>query len=121
MIMNNKMCPLFSAFIILLSTVVLNSCSSARRSEPIKGPLKLSTAELTEGKKHFDRYCNSCHPGGEAGLGPALNNKSIVPSFIIKFQVRNGLGKMPSFSREQIPPDELDKIVKYIKVLQQHG
>lgn len=117
----NKTFSYFSVLIIIFSAIMLNGCSSARRSEPIKGPLRLSTAELAEGKENFDRYCNSCHPGGEAGLGPALNNKSVVPSFIIKFQVRNGLGKMPSFSREQLPPDELDKIVKYIKALQKHG
>ncbi|MGE5680960.1 MAG: c-type cytochrome [Bacillota bacterium] len=58
-----------------------------------------------------------CHPQGESGLGPALNNKGYVPSFVIKFQIRNGLGVMPSFSKERISPEELDNLIEYLKAL----
>jgi hypothetical protein len=40
-------------------------------------------------------YCYKCHPGGEAGLGPSTN-AVMAPNFIRKFQVRHGLGVMPS-------------------------
>lgn len=65
------------------------------------------------------RVCNGCHPGGEAGLGPALNNK-LLPGFLIKFQVRNGLGVMPSFSQDVISPEELDDLVSYLVALRHH-
>jgi hypothetical protein len=113
------MLKVYKYFIIFLTSILFyTGCSSARRTEPIKEPLKITDKSLLSGQKNFYRYCNSCHPHGEAGLGPALNNKGIVPGFLIKFQVRNGLGKMPSFSQEVIPPEELDDIVEYIKLIQ---
>lgn len=36
-----------------------------------------------------------------------INNKPL-PGFLIKFQVRNGLGAMPAFSKEHVSPEELD-------------
>jgi mono/diheme cytochrome c family protein len=104
--------------IIIFASVILIGCGSARKSEPIKKEVKLTNKILIEGEVAFYQKCNKCHPGGEAGLGPALNNKDIVPSALIKLQVRKGLGKMPSFSEREIPPDQLDKIVSYIEFLQ---
>jgi mono/diheme cytochrome c family protein len=106
------------SFVLLFAAFLAGGCSSARRSEPIKAPASLTSEKLINGQKGFYRYCSHCHPHGEAGLGPALNNKRLVPGFLIKFQVRNGLGKMPSFSSEIISPEELDNIVEYIKYLQ---
>ena len=54
--------------------------------------------------------------GGEAGLGPAINDKPL-PEFLIKTQVRVGLGAMPSFHRRQINEDELDDLIRYLKAL----
>jgi mono/diheme cytochrome c family protein len=107
--------------IIVLIILFLFGCGTARKTEPILEPVQLTDSKLIEGEKSFYRFCSSCHPHGEAGLGPALNNKNIVPGFLIKFQVRNGLGKMPSFSDNVIPSEELDNIVKYIKYLQGRG
>lgn len=74
------------------------------------------TENAAEGQKVFMGNCNRCHPGGMAGLGPAIINKPL-PSFMIKFQVRNGLGTMPSFHKDHISNDELDNLVTYIKAL----
>lgn len=68
----------------------------------------------------FMTHCNPCHPGGEAGLGPAINNKPL-PGFLIKFQVRRGLGAMPSFSEHHIKDQELNDLIAYIKALRRHG
>ena len=94
---------------------MLLACGPARRSEPLLGPLRLSDPE-ERGRVVFMRYCQSCHPGGEAGLGPALNDKPF-PGFMKKFQVRNGLGSMPSFSDEVISDDELDDLISYLGAL----
>ncbi len=51
------------------------------------------------------RIAKKCHPGGEAGLGPALNWNP-APGFIKKFQVRHGLGVMPSFKSNEISKAE---------------
>ncbi len=94
------------------------ACGPARRSEPLMGPLALSS-DAEEGRAAYMKYCNQCHPGGEAGLGPSLNDKAL-PTFLKKFQVRRGIGSMPSFSEEEIPDEELDDIMAYLEALRAH-
>jgi mono/diheme cytochrome c family protein len=99
-----------------LCAVGLACGCSARRSEPIVGPLRSASQEVTHGEVAFDRHCSHCHPGGERGLAPAINNKPL-PGFLIKFQVRRGMGAMPAFSEREIPDEDLDALVKYLKTL----
>jgi mono/diheme cytochrome c family protein len=99
--------------------VLLSGCGSARRTEPIAGPMSVVTGDLTQGRKLFMRNCDQCHPRGEAGLAPALNNKPL-PAFLTKFQVRHGLGAMPSFSKDDISDQELEDIILYLQALRQH-
>jgi hypothetical protein len=56
------------------------------------------------------------HSNGEEGLGSAINNEPF-PDFLIKFQVRNGLGAMPRFSEKEISEPELDFLIDYLKKL----
>lgn len=102
---------------IVLSLTLLAGCS-ARRSEPIAGPLELKAASpvLARGEVAFDQHCSRCHPGGESGLAPAINNKPL-PGFLMKFQVRHGAGAMPAFSEEELSKEDLDALVKYLKAL----
>lgn len=93
-------------------------CATARRGEPLRGPMLLDE-KAARGERVFHRFCESCHPGGEGGLGPALNNKPL-PTFVKKFQVRHGLGAMPSFSREALPDAELDDLMAYLARLRHH-
>lgn len=90
-------------------------CGSARRGEPVAPPLALS-AEEQRGERVFMRECHLCHPGGEGGLGPAINNKPL-PGFLIRLQVREGFGAMPAFPDEKVSSEELDAIVAYLKAL----
>jgi mono/diheme cytochrome c family protein len=106
-------------FLPLLSVLLAAGCS-ARRSEPVTGrPFRSPSPEITRGEIAFDLHCSHCHPGGEKGLAPALNNKPL-PGFLIKFQVRHGLGAMPAFSERQIEDPELDALVKYLKALRRN-
>jgi mono/diheme cytochrome c family protein len=108
---------LLTAFAALL--LLVQACGSSRRSEPIRGPLALESAKLEQGKVVFMEHCHKCHPGGETGLGPALNNKP-APGFLIRIQVRNGLGAMPGFNRELISNEEMDGLVAYVKALRRN-
>jgi mono/diheme cytochrome c family protein len=65
------------------------------------------------------QYCNQCHVGGAAGLGPALSNKPL-PGLVIRFQVRHGVGVMPSFGPRAISDSQLDDLVWYMKYLRDH-
>jgi mono/diheme cytochrome c family protein len=102
--------------VLVLSLLV--NCS-ARRSEPIVGALPLSSAQIEEGKQVFMAHCHQCHPGGEPGLGPAINNKPL-PAFAIRFQVRQGFGAMPAFSPADVSEKELDAILAYLQTLRDH-
>lgn len=101
---------------IALCALGLASGCSARRSEPIAGPLRSSSPEVMRGEVAYDHHCSHCHPGGEQGLAPAINNKPL-PGFLIKFQVRRGMGAMPAFSEQEIADEDLDALVKYLKTL----
>lgn len=105
-------------YLLLLYFALLlpSGCGSARRSEPIAPPLEIRSESVLQGQTVFMEYCHQCHPGGEAGLGPALNNKPL-PGWMIRFQVRRGLGAMPAFSEKEIGDRELDDLVAYLKAL----
>jgi cytochrome c5 len=100
--------------------VGLSACGSARRSEPVVGPLELEDPVLIRGEQAFAIHCHQCHPRGEAGMGPSLNDKPL-PTWLIRFQVRNGLGAMPAFNSDQLPPSDLDALLRYMKALRAHG
>jgi mono/diheme cytochrome c family protein len=106
----------------LLASVLLgvSACGTARRSEPIAGPLTSASTEVVRGRVAYMRYCNQCHVRGEGSFGPALNNKP-APRFLIKLQVRQGLGAMPRFSDSEISSQELDDLVDYMIAMRRHG
>ncbi len=94
----------------------LLACGTARRGEPLYAPVPVSEPAVAKGEVVFNRFCQKCHPGGEAGLGPAINNKP-VPGFIIRLQVRKGLGVMPAFKEKVISEEDLDNLMAYLKTL----
>ncbi|MEW6612817.1 MAG: c-type cytochrome [Pseudomonadota bacterium] len=106
---------------VLLGLALLQiGCSTARRGEALGMPVALGTPAEARGQQVFMQHCQQCHPGGAGGLGPALNDKPL-PGFMIRLQVRNGLGAMPAFSERQIAPAELDDLIAYLKALRRAG
>lgn len=99
-----------------LALAGLTACSR-RHSEPITGTtVDMSRTHVRNGHVLFDRYCYHCHPSGQSGLGPEVTNK---PGFARRFQVRHGLGVMPSFKNKVIEKEELNDIMAYLNNL--HG
>lgn len=105
--------PLHASVAGLIGLLLVAGCGSARRGEPLVGEKNPPTPQIALGKRAFDVTCSQCHPGGEQGLGPSINDKPL-PGWLIKFQVRNGVGAMPAFSTEEIPGEELDAIIRYL-------
>ena len=100
--------------ILLLSCIFMLACAS-RKSEPVKQKqFVAASTEVAEGEKLYMLYCQKCHPAGEAGLGPAINSNP-APQFVKRFQVRHGLGVMPSFKKDLISVDELHDISSYLR------
>jgi mono/diheme cytochrome c family protein len=102
------------ASIIICLTVF--SCAS-RKSTPITGKeLVTKNERVVNGERVFMAHCQKCHPGGEGGLAPSINANP-APQFIKRFQMRHGLGVMPSFKKEEISKSDLRDISIYLKAL----
>lgn len=102
---------------LLFTAAVLGGCGSARRSEPLLAEPAVLEGELRQGQIAYMHYCNACHPGGAAGLGPSINDKPL-PKKVIAFQVRQGLGDMPAFAETVISKEELRAITRYLDWLE---
>lgn len=98
--------------VLLLAALAATACGSPRKSEPIATPIALDE-EQQRGRDLFDQFCHKCHPRGEGGLGPALNDKPL-PQFLLRYQIRHGLGTMPAFPEERLSDEDLDRLVKYL-------
>jgi mono/diheme cytochrome c family protein len=103
-----------SVFFLLGGSMAVMNCA-ARKAEPLtKETFTPKNARVANGEKVFMLHCQKCHPGGEAGLGPAVNSNP-APQFIKRFQMRHGLGVMPSFTEEEMSKQDLKDISKYLK------
>jgi mono/diheme cytochrome c family protein len=109
-----KHTAVFSA--VVLVAILATACRSPRRGDPLGRTVQNTTTSIGHGRMVFQEHCHRCHPGGEGGLGPALNNKP-APRFLMKTQVRAGLGAMPPFSKDDISPQELDELMDYVMAL----
>ena len=101
---------------LFLAMLQMAPACSSRKSLPLEGPLSLTEQEQ-KGELVFMEHCQRCHPGGEAGLGPAINP---APGFGKRFQIRHGLGAMPSFDETLISDKELDNMLNYLKALRKN-
>lgn len=99
---------------ILLGVVL--ACASGRRGEPVAPPIVVDDPIVARGEQVYLRNCEQCHPGGDAGLGPALSNKPL-PKGLLATQIRHGMGAMPGFSDESISDADLEALLSYIEVV----
>lgn len=100
--------------LLFVLLVIAGAGCTQKITPPGERGYSLRSAAAVKGQDVFMRNCNRCHPGGMGGLGPAIINKPL-PGFLIKFQVRHGLGVMPSFDKKRISKEDLNNAVAYIK------
>lgn len=112
---NNKKIKI-RLLIFLVPVLMLCACSKNRM--PTK-ELDMPTEELANGRVLYNNYCDTCHPRGMAGLGPAIINKPL-PKFLMRFQVRHGLGVMPDFDEDVLKDEEVKNIAEYIVYLRKN-
>ena len=103
---------LFAAFGLMAVT----GCPSARRGGPAAPDVEVDTKQEIRGQRVFDENCHRCHPGGAAGLGPAINNKPI-PAEALRNQIRHGHGAMPEFDVDHLSENDLDAVIEYLFTL----
>jgi mono/diheme cytochrome c family protein len=112
--MKNSLTLLTVLLVMTTASCVMISCA-VRKAEPIKEKNFIPKNDhVANGEKVFMMYCHSCHPGGEAGIGPSINANP-APQFVKRFQMRHGLGVMPGFKRNEISKDDLRDVSKYLK------
>jgi mono/diheme cytochrome c family protein len=103
----------------IIVCLIIVSCAS-RKSTPITGKEFVAKNErVANGERVFMANCQKCHPGGEGGLGPAINSNP-APQLIKRFQMRHGLGVMPSFKKNEISKKDLRDISKYLKAVKHY-
>ena len=100
----------------LLLVSAIAACGNTQRGEPKAPELRPASAEVAMGEKLFRRFCYQCHPNGQGGLGPAINDKPL-PEVAIRTQIRKGVGAMPSFDDSWLSDDEVAAIAEYVQAL----
>jgi len=103
----------------LLTTALVVGCADARRPNEVPDPQLRINPRLAEGQRVFMKYCNQCHVGGAAGVGPSLNDKWL-PAFFVRMKVRHSIGHMPTFSQRALSDADLEDILRYLKYLHEH-
>jgi mono/diheme cytochrome c family protein len=75
---------------------------------------------VASGAESFEAACGTCHPGGEADLGPALKgeNKS---SKKMTSQIREGSGKMAPIGEDKLPEAEMKGVLVYLATIKAVG
>lgn len=68
------------------------------------------------GKESYDRACGTCHPGGEADLGPALKGEN-TPTATMTRQIREGSGKMAPIGEDKLPESEMKGLLVYLATI----
>jgi mono/diheme cytochrome c family protein len=102
---------------VVLATSLF-ACGPQRRGELVGAPVTPDTVAEHRGERLFFQHCSKCHPGGEAGLGPALNDKPL-PEIAIETQIRKGVGAMPAFSAHHLKDEEVEAITKFVVELRE--
>ena len=72
------------------------------------------------GKESYDNACGTCHPGGEADLGPALKGH-MEPSAKMKRQIRKGSGRMAPIGTDKLPESEMKGLLVYLATIEAVG
>ena len=96
--------------------MLLVGCGQEHRGEPRAPELVPENAAVARGERLFQKFCYQCHPGGSAGLGPAINDKPL-PKLAIATQIREGIGAMPAFGEDWLSDTQVDDIASYVQAL----
>lgn len=103
-----------ASHLIVIAVLATAACGRQRRGEPEGPTVRPDTASEARGQRLYQRWCYQCHPGGEAGLGPGLNDKPL-PELVIETQIRKGYGAMPAFSSEMLSDGDVAALADFVQ------
>jgi len=102
-----------SGVIAIVNACLISACV-VRKAEPLEQKTFIPKNEqIANGERVFMANCQKCHPAGEGGLGPSVNANP-APQFVKRFQMRHGLGVMPSFKKSEISKSDLHDVSKFL-------
>jgi mono/diheme cytochrome c family protein len=101
--------------VVAIGLGLATACVPTSRG-PALEPLVAPDARVVRGERVFAAACHACHPHALAGLGPGIIDRP-VPGWLVRLQVRVGVGVMPAFSEVEIDEDDLDALVAYLAAL----
>ena len=94
--------------------VIAVAASPQRAPAPANG-------DVAAGQARFQTTCSPCHPGGHAGIGPALSGASFTDRYpddtAVAALVRSGRGGMPAFRQEVFSDQDLSNVIAYVRSL----
>ncbi len=104
-------------FINFSGIIIFYTSCAIRKSEALmQRDFTPKNEHVSNGEKVYMANCEKCHPGGESGLGPTLVGNP-APQLAYRFQMRHGIGVMPSFKKDEISKSDLHDISKYLRAL----
>lgn len=91
----------------------ISEVKKAQRQKAQEGSTNLN------GEQIFFRSCNTCHPSGRQGMGPALDQLAahFTDDQALKAFIRKGKNMMPPQPPSVISDQELDNLVDYLRDL----
>lgn len=96
--------------LLLAAIAILAGCASPESPRAGEEPV-MAGGSVERGRQLFERHCFKCHLHGGGGLAPAFVP---LPRFLMRFQIRHGMGAMPAFGEEQLSDQEVEAILDYI-------
>ncbi len=111
--------------LLLTALVLLSACSMGEEVKRIRAVNEVEkqraqsqSTDLT-GEQVFIRSCNTCHPRGRQGMGPALDqlNEHFPSDANLKRFLRMGKGIMPAQTPDAINDTEMDNLIKYLRAM----
>lgn len=85
-------------------------------SEPAVDPQLAWRQMVGRGRSVFRQTCDTCHPGGEADIGPNLRGIGFSVSRMTR-QVRRGSGRMRPIPPARLPDRYMGDLMAYLSVL----
>ena len=122
--MKSRLLSSVTLALTVVGVAVLNSgCSvkeEVRRIEQVKIAEQLKAASNSDdltGEQVFIRSCNTCHPSGRKGVGPALDkiNEHFSGDQELIALIRTGMGMMPGQSQEILNDQEMTNLIAYLR------
>lgn len=110
---------------VLMAILLLSACSMGEEVKRIQAVKEMEreraqsqSTDLT-GEQVFIRSCNTCHPRGRQGMGPALDkmDEHFPADDQMKRFIRMGKGVMPAQGKDTLNDIELDNLVKYLRAM----